>query len=379
MNWCARPRRSNRVAIAALAFATLILACTTATETRPTRSPATPLGYTGINFWVGAAHDDKVHGGIYGEEYGYDTQSIGYFTGKGMNVIRLAFRWEVLQKVPMAALDDVELERIDGFVSAANEQGASVILDVHNFARYQSAPGPLPTEPEQTPPPDIVGSPELPTAAFADLWSKLATHYAGNDHVIFGLMNEPYDMPTRQWVGAANAALAAIRAARAENLVLVPANNWSHGYPWNVAAEGETDGVANSVGLLEIDDPGDNYLIEVHQYFDGDGSRGPTYCIDETIGSQALADVTSWLRDNGKRGFLGEVGTGAGAVCLAALDDVLGYLEENRHAWVGWAYFSGGRGLEDQEMTIQPGQDGADKPQMGVLLRHMAPPSSTAP
>jgi endoglucanase len=305
-------------------------------------------------------------------DYGYDTQSIAYFTGKGMNVIRLAFLWERVQTAPLAFLNEVELQRIDDFVKAANEQGASVILDVQNFARYQQSqeiPLPIPS-----PAPDIVGSPALPAAALADLWSKLATHYAANQRVIFGLMNEPYDMPTMQWVNAANDAVTAIRLAGADNLVLVPGNNWSHGYGWGVASEGETDGVANSVGMALIEDTGDNYLIEIHQYFHDEDSPDKNSCVSPTAGTEALAGVTGWLRANDRRGFLGELGTGSGEVCLAALDDALSYVEDNRDVWVGWAYFSGGRGLEDEDMTIQPGPDGADKPQMEVLLHHMAPP-----
>jgi hypothetical protein len=37
-------------------------------------------------------------------------------------------------------------------------------------------------------------------AAFTDLWSKLAVRYHENDHVIFGLMNEPNPMPTELWL-----------------------------------------------------------------------------------------------------------------------------------------------------------------------------------
>lgn len=358
-----------------LALATSTAACTapgpSASETQSPHSA--PLEYTGINFWAGAAHDDKPRGANYMHDYGYDTPSIAYFTGKGMNVIRLAFLWERVQTTTMAPLDEVELQRIDDFVKAANEKGASVILDVQNFARYQqSESDPLPTP---TPIPDVVGSLALPSAAFADLWSKLATHFAGNQQVIFGLMNEPHDMPTMQWIGAANAALASIRATGARNLVLVPGSNWSLGYRWSVAGEGATDGVANSVGLMEIEDPGDNYMIEVHQYFHDEESPDKNSCVSGTAGSEALTEVTGWLNDNGARAFLGEIGTGSGDVCLAALDDALSYIESNRDVWAGWAYFSGGQGLEDQDMTIQPGADGADKPQMEVLLRHMAPPS----
>jgi len=345
----------------------------TASETQPYLQP---LQYTGINFWVGAAHEDKPRGATYMVDYGYDTQSIEYFTGKGMNVIRLAFLWERVQTALFAPLDEVELQRIDGFVEAANGRGASVILDVQNFARYQqSQQVPLP---EPSPAPDIVGSPALPAAALADLWSQLAKHYAANQRVIFGLMNEPYDMPTMQWVNAANEAVMAIRLAGAENLILVPGNNWSHGYEWGIAAESETDGIANSVGMALIEDPGENNLIEIHQYFHDEDSPDENSCVSPTAGSEALAEVTGWLRANDRRGFLGELGTGSGEVCRAALDDALSYIEANRDVWVGWAYFSGGRGLEDEDMTIQPGADGADKPQMEVLLHHLAQPS-TAP
>lgn len=358
-----------------LAAAALLIACAApgapASQTQPSKTQPpqlAPLQYTGVNFWVGAAHDDKVHDAEYMVDYGYDTQSIGYFTAKGMNVIRLAFLWERVQTAPMAALDEVELGRIDGFVEAANEQGASVILDVHNFARYQQSQAvPLPNP---TPAPDIVGSPALPATAFADLWSKLASHFEGNQRVVFGLMNEPYDMPTMQWVGAANAALASIRAAGAQNIVLVPGNNWTHGFDWNAASESATDRVSNSVGLADITDPGNNYLIEVHQYFDDNNSG---VCVGRTVGELALGDVTGWLRDNHRQGFLGETGSGPDEVCLAALDDALSYVEANRDVWVGWAYFSGGQGQEGVPLSIQPDESGADRPQMGVLVRHMAP------
>ncbi len=46
----------------------------------------------------------------------------------------------------------------------------------------------------------------------------------GNPKVIFGLMNEPHDLPTENWLTAANVAIAAIRATGATNLITVPGN-----------------------------------------------------------------------------------------------------------------------------------------------------------
>jgi endoglucanase len=52
----------------------------------------------------------------------------------------------------------------------------------------------------------------VPNAAFADFWSRLATHCKGNAKVVFGPVNEPHDMATKPWPAAANAAIAASRA-----------------------------------------------------------------------------------------------------------------------------------------------------------------------
>ena len=129
-----------------------------------------------------------------------------------MNVFRIPFRWERLQRSLFAAFDGAESARLASVVAYATGHGAHVILDPHNYARYYGA---------------LVGSGSVPNSAFADFWSRLAAQYKGNPRVIFGLMNEPHDMPTEQWVAAANAAIAAIRAAGAQNLILVPGNGWT--------------------------------------------------------------------------------------------------------------------------------------------------------
>ena len=49
----------------------------------------------------------------------------------------------------------------------------------------------------------------------------MATHYAGNARVAFGLMNEPHTMPTELWLADANEAIDAIRDSGAPNLILV--------------------------------------------------------------------------------------------------------------------------------------------------------------
>jgi endoglucanase len=93
-----------------------------------------------------------------------------------------------------------------------------VILDPHNSARYLG---------------QIIGTPNGPTIAdFADLWTKLTTHYKSNPKIIYGLMNEPRNMSTELWRAAAQSGLQAIRLAGGTQLVLVPGNGYTGAQSW---------------------------------------------------------------------------------------------------------------------------------------------------
>ena len=140
--------------------------------------------------------------GEFGTHYTYPTaEEIDYFAGTGMTVFRLPFLWERLQPTAYGEFNPDEIARIDEFVSYATESGVSVILDVHNYARYYGV---------------VIGSDELDVATYTDLWTRLADRYQDNDRVIFGIMNEPADMETELWLEDANAALAAIRGDRGQ-------------------------------------------------------------------------------------------------------------------------------------------------------------------
>ena len=137
------------------------------------------------------------------------SQEVEYFFGKGMNTIRVPFRWERLQPTLGGGFDASQIAGLDGIVAEITSRGGWAILDPHNYARYNG---------------QLIGSAAVTNDDFADLWTRLATRYGPNERVVFGLMNEPHSMPTEQWLSAANAAIAAIRAAGADNLVLVPGN-----------------------------------------------------------------------------------------------------------------------------------------------------------
>ncbi|HSD40165.1 MAG TPA: glycoside hydrolase family 5 protein [Rhodocyclaceae bacterium] len=290
--------------------------------------------------------------GNYGTDYIYPVQSeVDYFQSKKMNVVRLPFRWERLQPALNIAFDNTELGRLDTFVTATTAKGVSVILDPHNYARWHTS---------------VVGSASLPNSAFADLWTRLATRYKGNARVIFALMNEPHDMSSETWLAAANAAISAIRATGANNLILVPGNGWTGAASWGL----DWYGTPNASVMLGVVDPGNNYAYEVHQYLDGDGSGASGTCVSTTIGAERLAGFTSWLKTNNKRAFLGEFAGGNNATCQAAVTGALAHMQTNKDVWIGWTWWAAGPWWGSYIFTLEPANN-VDAPQMNWLTPYL--------
>ncbi len=333
------------------------------------------LKYTGVNL-AGAEFgvwDGNVNlPGIYDTDYIYPTSAeVDYYISKGMNTFRLPFRWERLQQALFAAFDAAELNRMDTFVDYATAKGASVIIDPHNFQRYYPDPAD-----HQKSEQGLIGTVEVPDAAFADLWEKLAEHYKGNSRVIFGLMNEPNTMPTAQLVASENAAIAAIRTAGANNLILVSGNQWSGAWAWC-----STD---NFTEMLNIVDPGANFAFEVHQYMDDDYSGGSPDITDNDplIGVNRLTCFTDWLKEHNLKGFLGEfaiansrIGDTVEDVGDEVIDNMLGYMEGNSDVWLGWTWWAGGPWWEEYQFTLEPTnlgrpEQGEDRAAMAVLQPH---------
>lgn len=287
--------------------------------------------------------------GLVNKDYTWpSSDTIGYFAGKGFDTIRLPFMWERLQPKLGADFDAGELNRLRESVALIRSFGMRVILDPHNYARYHGK---------------VIGSASVPESAFADLWRRLAELYKNDDQVMFGLMNEPYQMPIAQWLSAANAATAAIRTAGAKNLVLVPGTAWSGAHSWMVPIDGEPNGVA----MARIVDPGNNFAFEVHQYTDDDFSGTKDNCNRVSDATKALKDFTGWLKQTGNRGFLGEFGVPAPDQCVKGLKDMVDVVEENKDVWTGWTYWVAGDWWPETEMlNIQPTNSG-DRPQLEGL------------
>ena len=313
---------------------------------------ARTLKYAGVNLAGAEFNSSKKPGTLY-KDYTYPSESdYAYYASKGMNVVRLPFLWERLQPQANAALDSQQLSQLQTAVNRAKAQNLHVVLDVHNYAKYNGK---------------RIGTVETPVAVFADFWSKLATEFKDDDSVIFGLMNEPNGIDAKDWADAAQAGLDAIRATGARNLVLVPGTAYSGAHSWNGLGYG---GTSNGQALLAITDPADRIAFEVHQYLDADYSGTTGVCQSEQIGAQKLKGFTDWLREHHKVGFLGEFAVGSDPVCLTALDSMLEHIQTNADVWLGWTYWAGGAWWNlSYPFNVQPDKEGNEKPQMTVLSK----------
>ncbi|RAI38555.1 hypothetical protein CH338_12260, partial [Rhodoplanes elegans] len=287
--------------------------------------------------------------GEYGTHYIYPgAADLDYYLSKGVTLIRLPFTWERMQPTLGGALDQAELGRMIGFLDAAAARGMDVVVDLHNYGRYDDA---------------VIGSPSVPAAAFADFWGKLAGTLGDHPAVSgFGLMNEPHDMGgAHVWPAAAQAAADAIRAAGSHATLVVSGDGWSGAASW-----------PSLNGALRVVDPLDKVLYEAHVYFDrsGSGFYG-SYDAEgayPAIGADRVQPFIDWLNQNGLRGFIGEYAVPSGDPRW--LDVLTAFLDTLAENGIPSAYWAGGPWWGAESLAIQP-IDGIDRPQMDVLERYL--------
>jgi endoglucanase len=305
--------------------------------------------------------------GTYGTTYIYPNQTeVDYYLSKGMNTFRLPFQWERLQpNLSTGTFDANQLGYITSFIAQTTSKGGYVILDPHNYGQYTMNGVSYP-----------IGSPQVTVDQYAAFWAQLGGIFRNNDHVLFGLMNEPAGTPlisTENWFTAAQAAVNAIRdplKGNAHNTILVPGNYYTGAWSWTI---GNSNGTPNSQVMGAINDPSDKILYEVHQYLDSNYSgTSPTINHDPVA---TLTPFTEWLRATGNKGFLGEFAVAQGATQQAAVTAMLSYMQapENAGLWEGWTWWAGGPWWGDYMFSLEP-NNGVDAPQMAYLAPYLAVP-----
>ncbi len=289
----------------------------------------------------------------YGYDYIYPSErDLDFYDSKGVELIRLPFTWERMQNTINGELNQDELGRMKHFLAEAEERGMEVIVDLHNFGRFNGA---------------VLGSPAVPNSAFADFWQKLANELKGEQALLgYDLMNEPHDMGgATVWPSAAQAAVDAIRTVDMTTAIYVEGDGWANAHNWSTSSNAS----------LHIQDPADNIVYEAHVYFDRDKTGTYKYSYDQEgaypdIGVDRVQSFLDWLDANNYKGFVGEFAVpNNDPRWLPVLDNVLAELQVRG---VDGAYWGAGSWWGDYPMALV-GKDGSENPQLGVLDDYFPP------
>ena len=298
---------------------------------------------------------------------------LSYIKSHNIALIRLPVAWERLQPRLGGPLDPAYLKALKNFLLLAGSQGVEVIVDVHNYGRYnrkwakQAATDNFCTEQG-----DVIGSVAVPITAFANLWSRLANSMRGTPGLAYyDLMNEPHDMGGwNVWPTAAQAAVNAIRAVDMFTPILVEGDQWASATAWPQVN-------AN----LRIHDPANKLLYEAHVYFDADGSsRYAQSYVQQgayiSIGADRVQPFLNWLKQNNARGFIGEFGVPDNDPgWLPVLDRFLSVLRAAGVSGTMWTYAF--HSPSDPTWSPMPEVKriilGQANPQMEVLSKYTAP------
>lgn len=287
------------------------------------------LKWFGINE-SGAEFGEKNFTGVYGREYiWYDLKTIDQFLAQGVNHFRLNFLMERLTPNSLTgALDPLYLGNLTQQINYITGKGAYAMVQPHNYGRFY-------------------GNIITDTAGFKTWWTNVAAQYKSNPRVVFDTNNEYHDMDQQLVFNLNQAAIDGIRAAGATSQYITPeGNSWSGAWTWISSG--------NGASLVNLKDPQNKLVYQMHQYLDTDGSGTNSACVSQTIFSERLQAATKWLKDNNKVGVIGEIGTGVNDVCIAALQDGFKYMMNNSDVWWGAMWWAAGPWWGDYMYSMEP-------------------------
>jgi hypothetical protein len=251
---------------------------------------------------------DRASGPVRGTNYPvYSDALLNWYQAKQVGSVRVLFTWEAVQSnlggavpSPLAGYANYWSD-LTGLVKRFLARGIYVTLGPWQFNSASSDT-------------DIVYDDKtFSPDDFADFWGKFAAAMnaaTGNDtRVGFDLINEPHThaesgkkkgdigISATRWFKCAQAAIQAIRAARAVNTIFVP------GMAYTAASSFTTNG--SSTRWQKLKDPGHNLAVDVHCYT-GLGSKS------STVLRKSCAAIVKWARTHGVRVNIGEIAIDAG-------------------------------------------------------------------
>lgn len=275
-----------------------------------------------------------------------------YYLSRGVLLIRVPFQIIRLQPVPNQPLAPNMVEYLKAIIAQDSATGAVTVLDPHAYGFY-----PIAGQPQ-----DILKNPTA-QQEYLDLMQRIAATFA-HDNVAISLMNEPHTGADSDYAPVWNKAIAAIREAGFSGVIIVPHSHWSTA----------SDITPAKPFTGTIIDPDNNWVLELHLYFDPDNTgtyRQPV--VSPTIGVERLAGAIAWSRQSKIRLFLGETGVPPSPAGLAAFQQLLQNIATAPDVFWGVAIWGGGAWWKpNYSMRLDP-LYGVDQPQFTVFEYMITP------
>lgn len=201
-----------------------------------------------------------------------------------------AVTWQYLVKDNIGGtMDATNFATYDKLFSLCLATDSLCVIDLHNSGYVNGS---------------LIGQGGPTDAQFADLWAQLATKYADNSKVLFGIMNEPHDLDVDIWATTVQAAVTAVRKAGATSqMILLPPSNFQSAATLVSGGSGKA-----LMAITNPDGSTDNLIFDLHQYLDINNSGSHTTCTTNNIGGFTTA--ADFLRANNRLGMITETGAG---------------------------------------------------------------------
>ncbi|QUC17505.1 uncharacterized protein UV8b_01746 [Ustilaginoidea virens] len=251
----------------------------------------------------------------------------------GMNTFRLSMTWQYITAGQVAGgLDKENWGNFAKLVQACLDTGAYCMLDLHNFARYNG----------------IIGQGGPSNDVFAGLWRQIATYYATEDRIIFGLMNEPHDLDIKFWAQSCQAAVTAIRNAGATSqIILLPGTNFASAETF--VSTGSAEALA---AITNPDGSTDNLMLDLHKYLDINNSGSHSECTTNNVAG--FKTISDWLRKNNRLAMVSETGASMDPSCMTKFCEQNEFIAKNDDVIVGFVGWGAGGFDNTYILTLAP-------------------------
>ncbi|KAG1826304.1 glycoside hydrolase family 5 protein [Suillus variegatus] len=257
----------------------------------------------------------------------------------GYNVFRLPVGWQYLTyNQSTSVLNETQFSNYNMLVSDCLSTGAHCEIDIHNYARYDG---------------EIIGQGGPTNEVFAELWYNIASYWQNETNVIFGVMNEPHDIPNiTTWAESVQAFTAIREAGAITQMILLPGNNYTS------AETFVSSGSAEALGMVRNPDGTfTNLIMDVHKYLDYDNSGTHAPCVTNNI-EDSWYPLSTWLRANGRQALNTETGGGNVDSCVGYISQQIGYQAAQSDVILGYLGWSAGSFATDYVLSEVPYYNG---------------------